>query len=89
MGRYPAAFSEAAQAVLAQLFPDAVIATEEDALAFGLNLVSDGRNVFLNTESTTLAHRLAALGFNPVLVDLAELKKGGGSVKCCMAELRS
>jgi hypothetical protein len=23
-----------------------------------------------------------------VLVDLSELKKGGGSVKCCIAELR-
>jgi N-dimethylarginine dimethylaminohydrolase len=86
---YPAAFSASAQAVLAQLFPDAVIATEEDALGFGLNLVSDGRNVFLNTECTTLAARLADQGFHPVLVDLAELKKGGGSVKCCMAELRA
>jgi N-dimethylarginine dimethylaminohydrolase len=86
---YPAAFSEAAQAVLSQLFPAAVIATEEDALAFGLNLVSDGRNVFLNTECTALAARLAEAGFHPVLVDLGELKKGGGSVKCCMAELRA
>jgi N-dimethylarginine dimethylaminohydrolase len=85
---YPAAFSTSAQAVLRQLFPDAVIATEEDALGFGLNLVSDGRNVFLNTECTALAERLAALGFDPVLVDLSELKKGGGSVKCCIAELR-
>jgi N-dimethylarginine dimethylaminohydrolase len=86
---YPAAFSPSAQAVLRQLFPDAVIATEEDALAFGLNLVSDGRNVFMNTESTALGRRLADLGFNPVLLDLAELKKGGGSVKCSMAELRA
>jgi N-dimethylarginine dimethylaminohydrolase len=86
---YPAAFSEPAQAVLRQLFPDAMIATESDALAFGLNLVSDGRNVFLNTECTALAVRLAEAGFAPVLVDLSELKKGGGSVKCCMAELRS
>jgi N-dimethylarginine dimethylaminohydrolase len=85
---YPAAFSGSAQAVLRQLFPDAMIAIEEDALGFGLNLVSDGRNVFLNTECTALADRLAARGFYPVLVDLSELKKGGGSVKCCMAELR-
>jgi N-dimethylarginine dimethylaminohydrolase len=85
---YPAAFSGSAQAVLRQMFPDAVIATEEDALGFGLNLVSDGRNVLLNTECTALGYRLADMGFQPVLVDLAELKKGGGSVKCCMAELR-
>jgi N-dimethylarginine dimethylaminohydrolase len=26
--------------------------------------------------------------YNPVPVGLSELKKGGGSVKCCVAELR-
>ena len=85
---YPDAFSESSRAVLCQLFPDAVVATEDDAMAFGLNLVSDGRNVLLNTDCGPLATRLATAGYNPVLVELAELKKGGGSVKCCMAELR-
>jgi len=86
---YPAAFSESSQAVLRQLFPDAIIATEQDALAFGLNLVSDGKNVLLNTDCGTLATRLEGLGYHPIMVDLSELKKGGGSVKCTMAELRS
>ena len=36
---YPAAFSPAAQRVLAQLFPEAVLADRADAEAFGLNLV--------------------------------------------------
>lgn len=86
---YPGAFSESSQAVLRQLFPDAVIAGEEDAVAFGLNLVSDGRNVLLNSECSALGARLDALGYNSILVELGELKKGGGSVKCAMAELRS
>nr|WP_319459242.1 dimethylargininase [Micromonospora sp. RTP1Z1] len=85
---YPGAFSAASQKVLAQLFPDAVVADDEDALAFGLNLVSDGANVVLNSESTRLAGKLKAAGYTPVPVELAELKKGGGSVKCCIAELR-
>lgn len=85
---FPGAFSLAAQRVLAQLFPDAVIADEVDALAFGLNLVSDGRNVVLNSEAAGMADKVAAAGYEPVLVDLSELKKGGGSVKCCVAELR-
>jgi arginine dihydrolase len=85
---YPGAFSEGSQRVLAQLFPDAVIADEVDALAFGLNLVSDGHNVLINSESTALADKLAAEGYRPVPVDLSELKRGGGSVKCCIAELR-
>ncbi|SCL38992.1 N-Dimethylarginine dimethylaminohydrolase [Micromonospora pallida] len=85
---FPGAFSHASQRVLAQLFPDAVIADDTDALAFGLNLVSDGANVVLNSEATRLAEKLKAAGYTPVPVDLAELKKGGGSVKCCIAELR-
>src|SRR5690606_26350629 len=85
---YPGAFSPASQQVLANLFPDAVIAEEEDALAFGLNLVSDGLNVVLHAEATGFAKRLADLGYQPVLVDLGEFKKGGGGVKCCVAELR-
>jgi N-dimethylarginine dimethylaminohydrolase len=85
---YPGAFSAGAQRVLAQLFPDAVLADETDALTFGLNLVSDGRNVVLNSAATGLATKLEAAGYVPVPVDLSELKKGGGSVKCCIAELR-
>ncbi|WP_460845060.1 dimethylargininase [Phytohabitans suffuscus] len=85
---YPGAFSTAAQRVLRQLFPDAVLAGEADAYAFGLNLVSDGRNVVLNSEATGMARKVEAAGYTPVLVELSELKKGGGSVKCCVAELR-
>jgi len=86
---YPAAFSAGSQRVLRSLFPDALLADEADALAFGLNLVSDGRHVLLPAEATGLADRLAGAGFTPVPVELSELKKGGGSVKCCVAELRS
>jgi N-dimethylarginine dimethylaminohydrolase len=86
---YPGAFSEPSQRVLAQLFPHALLADERDALAFGLNLVSDGRNVVLNADATALGEKLAAAGYQPVHVELGELKKGGGSVKCCVAELRS
>jgi len=85
---YPGAFSTASLRVLEQLFPDAVLADEADALAFGLNVVSDGRHVLLPAEATGMAARLSAAGFQPVPVELSELKKGGGSVKCCVAELR-
>jgi N-dimethylarginine dimethylaminohydrolase len=86
---YPGAFSAASRAVLGQLFPHALLADEEDAVAFGLNLVSDGRHVIYNAEATALGRKLAAAGFVPVPVELGELKKGGGGVKCCVAELRS
>lgn len=86
---YPGAFSGSSRKVLERLFPDAVLASEPDALAFGLNLVSDGRHVLMPAEATGMASRLAAEGYVPIPVDLSELKKGGGSVKCCIAELRA
>ncbi len=85
---HPEAFSVSSRRVLRQLFPDAVLADRADAEAFGLNLVSDGRHVVLNSEATAMADRLAAAGYVPVPVELSELKKGGGSVKCAVAELR-
>ena len=85
---YPGAFSPASQSVLRRLFPDALLATEADALAFGLNLVSDGLNVLLPNEASAFADRLARTGYRPRPIELTELKKGGGSVKCCVAELR-
>ena len=86
---YPDAFSPASQRVLAQLFPDAVLADRADAEAFGLNLVSDGRHVILNTEAVAMGHKVREVGYHPVHVDLSELKRGGGSVKCAVAELRA
>ncbi|MDP9814878.1 dimethylargininase [Spirilliplanes yamanashiensis] len=86
---YPEAFSPASQRVLRQLFPDAVLADRADAEAFGLNLVGDGRHVVLNTEATGMAGKLRAAGYEPVPVELGELKRGGGSVKCAVAELRA
>jgi N-dimethylarginine dimethylaminohydrolase len=85
---YPAAFSASSQAVLRHLFPEAIIADESDAVAFALNLVCDGRHVYLNTDSSGYAGKVSAAGYEPVLIELSELKKGGGSIKCCIAELR-
>jgi N-dimethylarginine dimethylaminohydrolase len=85
---HPGAFAPATQRILRAVFPDAVIADEADALAFGLNLISDGRHAVLNSEATGMAAKLCAAGYEPVPVELGELKKGGGSVRCCVAELR-
>jgi len=84
----PEAFSPASRAVLAERYPDAILATPEDAAVLGLNAVSDGRHVFLTDRATGMHARLRERGFEPVGVDLSELLKGGGSVKCCTLELR-
>lgn len=85
---YPDAFSPGSRRLLARLFPDAVLADEADASCLGLNGVSDGRNVVLPVEATALADRLAERGYEPVLVDISELRKAGGGPKCCTLEIR-
>ncbi|WP_433918189.1 amidinotransferase [Streptomyces canus] len=86
---YPEAFSPGSRAVLAQLYPDAVLATRDDAMAFGLNSVSDGRHVFIAPQAEALAVRLDDHGYVPVPVDLSEFHKAGGGIKCCTQEIRS
>ncbi|MFC6089283.1 dimethylargininase [Saccharothrix lopnurensis] len=85
---YPEAFSPGSLRVLERLFPDAVVATEEDAACLGLNAVSDGRHVVLPVEAVHLAGEVAKRGFEPVFVDISELRKSGGGPKCCTMELR-
>ncbi|MEV5987570.1 dimethylargininase [Streptomyces sp. NPDC052051] len=85
---YPDAFSPGSREVLARLYPNAVLATREDALAFGLNSVSDGLHVFISPTATALADRLADRGYVPVPVDLSEFHKAGGGIKCCTQEIR-
>ncbi|MEV4675917.1 MULTISPECIES: dimethylargininase [Actinomadura] len=85
---YPGAFSPGSRAVLERLFPDAIIAGEDDAAVLGLNAVCDGRNVVINAEATGLIRTLETHGYEPVPVDLSELRKAGGGPKCCTLELR-
>ncbi|MFG1686062.1 dimethylargininase [Nonomuraea sp. NPDC049269] len=85
---YPAAFSEGSRAVLARLFPDAVLATDADAEVLGLNAVSDGTHVVINAEAGDLQLELKRRGYEPIPVDLSELRKAGGGPKCCTLEIR-
>lgn len=86
---YPAAFSPRSRDLLARLYPDAVLAERADAEALGLNCVSDGLHVVVDQAATGFVRRLADAGYLPVPVDLSELVKAGGNVKCCTMELRS
>jgi N-dimethylarginine dimethylaminohydrolase len=85
---YPAAFSPESQAVLRALYPTAILADRADAEAFGLNAVSDGRHVVLPASVMRLKEQLWARGYMPIGVDVSELLKAGGGVKCCTLELR-
>lgn len=84
----PAAFSPASLSVLQERYPDAILVSDEDAVWLGLNSISDGRNVVIASRATGFERQLAERGYNPIGVDLSELLKGGGGVKCCTLELR-
>ena len=84
---FPQAFSPRSRATLAELFPDAITASEADAVVLGLNAVSDGRHVVLPAAATSLAAQLTDHGFEPIGVHLEELLKAGGGPKCCILEL--
>jgi N-dimethylarginine dimethylaminohydrolase len=84
---HPRAFSEEARTTLLELFPDAIEVADADANVLGLNVVSDGVNVVMPAAATRFAEQLRAAGFRPIGVDMSELLKGGGSVKCCTLEV--
>jgi N-dimethylarginine dimethylaminohydrolase len=86
---YPPAFTYVSRAHLETLFPDAIVVDSADAFAFGLNAVSDGRHVVLPAAAVGFGAQLHDAGFEPIGVDLSELLKGGGSVKCCTLEVYS
>jgi N-dimethylarginine dimethylaminohydrolase len=86
---YPPAFSPGSCAVLTRMFPDAIMATDHDAVTFGLNAVSDGRRVVIPEESVDMIEALVARGYEPVPVAMSEFRKSGGGPKCCTLELRT
>lgn len=84
---YPEAFSKGSLRALRHLYPNALIASAADAECIGLNGVSDGKHVILPVEATGLADQLVRHGYEPVMVDVSELRKAGGGMKCCTMEL--
>jgi N-dimethylarginine dimethylaminohydrolase len=86
---YPPAFTECSRAQLETLFPEAIVVESADAYVFGLNAVSDGRHVVHPAAAAGFAQQLSQAGFEPIGVEMSELLKGGGSVKCCTLEVYS
>lgn len=84
----PEAFTPGSREVLRRLYPNAILADVQDAEVLGLNAVSDGRRVVLPMQAKGLIAELVRHGFEPIGVDMSELRKAGGGPKCCTLELR-
>lgn len=84
---FPGAIDEASQAKLKAAVPNLIEATEEEAIGFGLNVVSDGHNVICSDASASLLQKYRDAGFNIIGTPILEFRKSGGGVKCLTLEL--
>jgi N-dimethylarginine dimethylaminohydrolase len=84
---WPGAFDERSNGVLRELFPEAILATEQDAAALALNMVSDGTSVIMAPGRPELAAAIADRGLHVIELATDELRKSGGGAKCCVLEL--
>jgi ornithine--oxo-acid transaminase len=85
---YPPAFGVESQQVLRDLYPNAVVGGADDAEVLGLNMTSDGHHVVMSDAAPRLADQLRERGYVPIAVDVSEIVRGGGGVKCCTLEIR-
>src|SRR5690606_20259254 len=63
-------------------FPAAVIATERDALAFGLSSGSDGRHVVIACAAPELAAASREPGYEPVPVAISAVLEAARRAEC-------
>ena len=85
---YPAAFSDHSLATIHKLVPKVIEATEEDAMAYGLNAMTDGKSVILSDHPHNLIEQYQKLGLKVFTAEMDEFQKSGGGVKCLTLDLR-
>jgi N-dimethylarginine dimethylaminohydrolase len=62
---------------------DKIKVSKEEAMdAFALNMVSTGETVIMSNGAPVYEAALKAKGFRTITLDLPELRKGGGSIRC-------
>ncbi len=86
---YPKAFTAKSVAAVRKLVPHVIEATDEDALAYGLNAMSDGKSIVIPEGAQPLIQRYRQLGLQVIPTPIGEFQKSGGGVKCLTLELRS
>jgi N-dimethylarginine dimethylaminohydrolase len=86
---FPGAFTEESLRQIHKLVPNVIEASNEDAVAYGLNAMSDGKNIVIPAKATGLIAKYQALGMTVHPCEISEYQKSGGGVKCLTLELRS
>jgi ornithine--oxo-acid transaminase len=78
----PGALDADGARLLAELVPDPIMLTDDEARAFSANSVVVGRTVVMPACSPRLRRELRARDFEPVVVDVSEFLKAGGGPRC-------
>jgi N-dimethylarginine dimethylaminohydrolase len=85
---YPKAFiAESLQAVRA-VVPSVIEATDDDAMAYGLNTVSDGHSIVISDRATNLIDAYWQRGMHVYPAPIGEFQKSGGGAKCLSLEVQ-
>jgi len=85
---WPGAFTEKSIKRIHEIVPNVIEASYEDTLAYGLNAMSDGKNIVLSDKAYGLIEKYRQKGMNVFTVPISEYQKSGGGVKCLTLELR-
>jgi N-dimethylarginine dimethylaminohydrolase len=78
----PSAFDENSASRLLDLVPDPLVLSEAEALTFCANSVVLGRTVIMPACPDRVRRRLESWDFEVVVVEVPELVKGGGAIRC-------
>lgn len=86
---YPGAFTPESVDTVRRIVPKVIVAEPADALAYGLNALSDGESIVLSDRAAGLIQQYRRLGMQVCPTPIGEFQKSGGGVKCLSLELRS
>lgn len=85
---WPKAFTEEGLKAIHDTVPHVITASDHDAMAYGLNAMSDGKHIVLSDRATSLIAKYRAHGLTVHPTSISEFQKSGGGVKCLTLELR-
>lgn len=86
---YPKAFSEESLRKVREIVPNVIEASDDDAVAYGLNAMSDGKSIVIPENAHNLIAIYREKGLEVIPCPITEFQKSGGGVKCLTLELRS
>lgn len=85
---YPKAFTKESLHSIHRQVPHVIEATDEDAVAYGLNAMSNGKSIVIPENAHNLIRNYQEKGLQVYPTPITEFQKSGGGVKCLTLELR-